>query len=1332
MKYILLFLIICSQFVLSQDEENNYVVEFVTTKQGLSHNYVTGIVSDDLNIKWIGTENGITKFNGFDFEYIKPGENFTELLNENVEAPLFIDKDSNLWIGTKSGGIACLDIKHNTVKNYNNILRQHMSGDLRVTAISQDINGYIWVGTWSDGVFVIDHKNGKLIDYHPFNQIVYTIVKDFNNNIWFCAGNRLYLYDHFNKKLKQHLIQGQISDILPDAKRNKLWITLAGKNQQLFSYNYSTTEIEVMDTDVESSFSRKLMLDNYNRLWIGTWGNGVYRSDENVTNFKKVDLTGASPDKVAGNYDTVIYIHQDENNIIWLATTNGGVVKLVEGNGFKNANELIQDPYLKTHLNCTSLYKNDRQIFVGTNNGLFYGDNFESLKPVKGIANIRIMAIYPYKNQLFIGTGGSFYIYDLTEEKVIFESADIGKITTFFIENNRIYIGTQQRGLAVGDLDNLEDINSFTFFSERLQDNRKIRSNRITSIKKDNQNNLWISTYNGLHKWDETQNRFIHQSELLENSQSIIIINQLLIKDNLLWLATPNGLFKLEHGQNKLKTLEVLTQKNGLNSDFICALTFDNQENLWFSTHTEIVKYNTKNKDLRSHAFINGVKTTSFNNRSFQNYQNETIYFGGIDNITYFNPSGIKYFNVVPEVVFTNLRVNNELIQFNPGNTILDDNFNYASNIKLTHQQNFFSTSFVANDFLGELNTKYKYQLEGYQKQWIDLQNRNEINFAGLAPGNYTLKVKATRDNQNWSEAKALNITILSSPWLSPLAIFVYLLIISTIIYYLIKTNNYQLKLKNNLEIARIDKEKEVELTEAKLTFFTNISHEFRTPLTLIITPLKELLDDDSLPPKVVKNLSYIDRNTNRLLNLINQLLDFRKADRGLLKLDVSHGNFVRFSREVHLYFKEAAKAKNIQYKFKAKQDEITFPFDRNKMEIVLCNLLSNALKYTKPGDKIGMKISSDNNYCIISIKDSGIGMKDEDLEKIFDRFFQIKSGSTAHLIGSGIGLSFSKRIVELHHGSISVKSKPNVGTEFIVKLSMNPQLYEGIINENFVTTDNMKAYESLEIESPIDNLNINAKEHSVLIIDDNVEILSYLKGILSDNYNIVEATNGDEGFEIASTEIPDLILSDVMMPGKDGITLCKELKSQIITSHIPIILLTARTSTVFEIEGLKTGADDYVTKPFNAKVIKARIASLLENREKLRSHLLNKVRFEPTSNNTDTEDTENAFINKAILLVEENIDNEAFGIESMVDSLNMSQSTLYRKIKSLTGLSLTAFIRSVRLKKAAYLILTTDLNLNEIAYDVGFNDYKYFKSSFKKQFNCLPSKYKEIIQEQR
>lgn len=1323
----IVFLFLYSTLILAQKNDFNYVIDFITTEQGLSHNYTTSILSDDLNIKWIGTENGITKFNGYDFEYIKPSSVYSKLLNENIEV-LFKDSASNIWIGTKTGGLSVLNMKNNHIENYNNLIDSNYGDNLRITALSQDKEGNIWVGTWENGVFVIDTNHKKLLRHYEGNRIANSISKDFKNNMWFCNGNNLHFFNAIDNSIRSFKIQGQITDILADAERNKVWISSSVRNSKIYAFNYETDSLETLETGVNSDFSKKLSLDKHNRLWIGTWGNGIYRSNDSLTKFMEIDLVSKNPEKIKDNYKTILDIHHDINNITWLATANGGIVKLVEGNGFKNANKFIKNKELKEHLNFTSIYKDKNNIFLGTLfTGVYYGKDFSNLKQITDIGNTKVYTIYEHNGKLYIGVSEGFYIYDLTLEKVTFFSKRISKVTAFLIKKDTILIGSQQQGVAMVHLENIDKPKTYQFYSKYHENKNSIKSNRITSIQKDEENTIWMSTYNGLHLFDNKKKEFIHESLLLKKKSTSSIINSFAIKGRYIWLATPNGLIKLKYQHGKLTKESTLTKKDGLNNDFISSITFDDSYNLWLTTHTGIVKYNEADTSITNYDAVNGIRTTSFNNRSFYNYKDESIYFGGIDNITFFEPSTIKDFKNTPEIIFSGLRVNNQIIDYNTHKTILDKSFNYAEKVQLTHQDNYFSVRFVANDFLGPLNIQYRYLLEGYHDEWIDLQNRNEINFAGLNPKSYALKVQGTRDGQNWSEPKILEIFIAGSPWKSPWAIVVYCLLLGSIVVYLIRSNNYKLKLKNSLEIARIDKEKEMELSEAKLNFFTNISHEFRTPLTLIITPLKELLESKNLSNKVFKNLAIIDRNSNRLLNLINQLLDFRKADNGLQATQVSHGNFVRFSKEVHLYFKQLAKSKGIKYKFVSDEEEIFFPFDRNKMEIVLCNLLSNAIKYSNSGDKIQMSIHREEGFCVIAIKDNGIGMDEENLDKIFDRFFQIKSANTTSMIGSGIGLAFSKKIIEQHHGTINVKSKKNIGTEFTIKLTLNASLYKGDINDSHVNTDNIKAYDLLPNADSRLSLTNNKKEHSVLIIDDNLEILNYLDDILNDTYQILKASNGNEGFKIASEEIPDLIISDVMMPEKDGITLCKELKSKITTSHIPIILLTARTSSVFEIQGLQTGANDYITKPFNASIVKARIASLLDNREKVREHLQNKIRFEPTAvENTDT-DIENTFIHKAILLVEENMENSNFGINDMVDKLHMSQSTLYRKIKSLTGLSLTAFIKSIRLKKAAYLILASeDMNLTQIANEVGFNDYKYFNVSFKKQFSCLPSQYKE------
>jgi len=1317
-----------------QSEDNDFICDYITTEEGLSHNYASTIISDDLNNKWIGTENGITKYNGYDYEKIKPSLGYSEIRNENVEI-LFKDHSNNIWIGTKSGGLSYFDVRHNTVKNYNAIIDEANEGDLRITAISQDSQDRLWVGTWDSGVFVVDIEKNKLVKHFKLSGTIFSIIQGKQGNMWFSNFRSVYQLDVNLKLIKQHKFKHIVSDLCFDKYRQRVWIVLSGQAKQLYYFDYTTKNIATIATNFPSNYKNTLAIDDEKRLWVGTWGGGIYRANADLSSFDKIKILPETSERTSRNFDVILSIHIDRNKQIWLGTANAGVVKLIPNKGFENASALIPEDSFNGDFNITSIYKTQDRIFLGTlKGGLYTGENIKNLKSVSGLENTKIFSLYRYKEKLLIGAQKGFFIYDLNTKSIDFTNETYKKITRFYIDQEEnLFIGTQQQGIIIVPLSEIENSKSYKQYSDNQNPETKIESDRITGIEEDSQGNIWVSTYNGIHLYDKKSQKFTSQKLLLDEELPSVITNSLVIKGDKIWMGTPGGLFCLGYDRTtkKLKILNRLTVSNGLNNDFISSILFDGKDNIWFSTTTEIIKYNPEYQTFIAYGRTEGINTQSFNNRSAFNYNDQLFYFGGIDNFTFFDPEHIVKNYTVPEVVLSNLRINNKEIDYRSDNSNIDQTIGYATQITLDPDDKFFEIGFAVNDYLGENNVKYRYRLLDYQENWINLQSKNEINFASLSPGKYTLQIQATRDNQTWSASKSIDIEVKKSIWLSYWAIFLYMLIISLSAYYFIKFKQNQLRLKTDLKIIKIEKEKEFALNEAKLNFFTNISHEFRTPLTLILSPLKELLNSKELSDKEKKRLNIVDQNANKLLNLINQLLDFRKAESGLLKLNASEGNFVRFSEEVYLYFKKLASDRKIKYKFKPENEEIRFPFDRNKMEIVLCNLLSNAMKYCNPGDQITFGLKQESDTCIITIKDTGIGIDEENLDKIFDRFFQIKTANSSKMVGSGIGLTFTKKIVELHHGTIEVQSKKNQGTKFILKIGMNPKFYEGEIDETFLTTDNMLAYDAQNKGLVESNLNPDLKQATILVVEDNAEILNYIQDILIEDFQVLTATNGEEGLQVASREVPDLIISDVMMPVKDGITMCKELKSQITTSHIPIILLTARTSTVFEIEGLKTGADDYVTKPFNPMVIKARITSLLENREKQRHFLANKVRFEPLVKTSEDENNlENAFIEKAMNLVESNLHNPDFGIDSMLDALNMSQSTLYRKIKSLTGLSLTGFIRSVRLKKAAQLIISTDLNLSEIAYDVGFNDYKYFKTSFKKQFKCLPSKYAKKIKQ--
>lgn len=1320
---IILSLICFSEISFAQEQTPNYIFNYLTVKDGLSNNFVSKVVSDSLNVKWIATENGLTKFDGNSYHVIRPSNKYTELENENIET-LFVDSKNNLWIGTKSGGLSLLEIATHKLSNVNSILSKSPRAPYRIMAIEEDNHGDIWVVTHLNGIYVINPVKKELVRHFNINSIRF-MTKDSKGDIWFCKGNSLKRFNTKTQKMRTYDLGVYTSGIIEDDKNECLWMGCVNMGKHsLIKLDLKTESITIKETNISATFTSALYLDTHNRLWVGTWGNGLYRSDSNFENFTKVNLVYPPNVRKANNFETILDIHQDKDNSFWLSTGYGGIVVLNESKGFKNLDQFYEYDKLVGRMNFRSLYKFGDEIFFGTwNKGLFYGREMTSLKHLKITKNQHIKAISEHNNQLLVALDSVAYV--LGKDKNIVATLKIPKATAFYSENKKeLWVGTQMNGLFKVTVSDNGDYEVLKTFSSQDITN-KIESMRIASITKDAMDNLWVGTYNGLHLYNRETDSFIHYSELIDEKLPVII-NSIYTDDEYLWLGTPNGLYKMLYHNERLEIQEIYDAENfGLNNDFICGIVADNQSYIWLTTSTNLIRFNKFDETFINFSESDGVYASSFNLRSlYSDINSSMIYCGGTDNLTYFNSEEIYVKEEDQNLIFTNLEVaNNKVMQGDIVNkhVILEKDFNYTSFIELSHLEKSFSVAFSNTNHFKNPNTHYRYKLIGFSDDWNYIKDQNEVSFVGLSPGSYELQVCSSVDYKNWSTPKALKIDILYAPWSSPFAFVGY----SILLIFLVGSFTYivlrQLRLKETLD-------KEKELSDAKFTFFTNISHEFRTPLTLILGPIKEMIQEQDLSSNLSSKLVTVEKNANRLLNLINQLLDFRKAEHGLLKLNKKPGNFARFANEVYLYFKEQARIKNIEYNFHSEKEEILFPFDRNKMEIVLCNIISNALKYTNTNGIISLRISNDKEFCTISIKDSGIGLNKKSKSKIFDRYYQIKSTNTSNVVGSGIGLSFTKKIVELHSGTIEVESELNKGTEFIIKIPLNTNVIANKDHEqsrySTEVIENYKELESMDVRS----LNITSFDNSILVIDDNEEIRNYLKQLLQNEYKIFEAKDGVEGVKIATNEMPDLILCDIMMPEKDGLEVCKDLKNQISTSHIPIMLLTARSANMYELQGLEIGADDFITKPFDPQVIKARISSVLTTRAKTREYFLNKVRFEPTTSKVGESHPEGAFIEKAIAIVEEHMTNEDFDIQSLMEKLHMSQSTLYRKIKSLTGLSLTGFIRSVRLKNAAELILASDDKLNAIAYKVGFSDYKHFKESFKKQFDCLPSEFKTKI----
>lgn len=1318
-----------------------FVIKQISVEDGLISNYVSKTISDANNLKYFATEGGISRYDGYSFKTYRPGSAYPHLLNENIET-LFKDKDNNIWIGTKSGGLSMLDVSRDRITNFNDIFKLKSESQLRVMSLNQDARGFIWVGTWSNGIFVIDPSSRRVINHFIFRTPILTIIKDSANNIWFVAGYELIKAGQQQDQLTRYRLPNVLSSLVEDTQRGKIW-AVGNKNidVHLFSLDLATQSIEEHPVNFQAQFVRSITIDRKKRIWLGSWGDGLYISDPAVSHFQRINTNPDGSHFNDVNNSSILDIDIDQNEIAWLGTAHGGVLMLYPNKGFRFISHHTVSG-TRDH-NAISIHPSaDLQLFLGTlAEGLSVQKTEGVFSSVPNIPKTRINVIAEKGKYLFVGTNKGLVIVEDRNFNQALYKFPTEKITAVCLDREQnLWIGTQQTGLKVSNLKTDPQLDHPKVYTETGQGRYYLENNRINKIIEDEAGKIWLATYSGLNLYNPESQRFISHKELVNFKLPSVIINDLYVKRKTLYLATPAGLLDLKQQGHKLRLQTIYDTQNGLINDFICAIEEDDNGNIWLSSTTALTRFDPFKQTFINYDKANGIRVKSFHIGSSGKDQEGNLYFGGSNGLVQFNPNQLAEHNHAPHIVFTDLIVNNTNLNVGDnvgGRTLLYRDINYTQKLDLGYKQNHLTLFFAANDFLGTDNVIYQYRMPGFQDEWIHTRNRNEISFTGLNPGRYELQIRASRDRQNWSAIRSLRIDVDSPPWATWYAYTLYALLAIGIGVLINYVSTRQARLEAELRIAQIEKEKEHDLNEAKISFFTNISHEFRTPLTLILSPVTEMLSDLKIKAEIRNKMILVENNAKKLLNLINQLLDFRKSEYGLLQLNVEKTDFVAFAKEVYLSFKDIAKTKGIRYKFKTELEHCSLIFDRDKMEIVLCNLISNAFKYTRDGGTITVHLYQNEGLLHIEVHDNGIGLSEEDAAKVFDRFYQVRSAATAKMVGSGIGLAFTKTIIDLHHGHIFVKSVPEKETCFTVQLRLNnPYLQQDeapITPENLETSSSEDYLGTLPTEwLPLPNsleVDADVKKETVLIVDDNEDIRKYLHSLLNDEFRILEAENGLGALPIAKTELPDLIISDIMMPEMDGITFCQEIKSQIATSHIPIILLTARTSVVYEVNGLETGADDYVTKPFNPLIIKTRIHNILENRRKLRAYFLNRVRFEPDSQEiNDGNNLDEVFVENAIKLVNDNIAHENFGVDVLAQELFMSQSTLYRKIKSLTGLSITGFIRSVRLKKAAQLILSDDLKLSQIAFEVGFNDYKYFRQSFQQQFGCLPSDYKAVM----
>jgi signal transduction histidine kinase/DNA-binding response OmpR family regulator/ligand-binding sensor domain-containing protein len=1392
---VLLFFISFSS--LAQDRR--VIFEHYTVKEGLINNLVEYACVDGEGFAWFAFITGLQHFDGYNFRSYLPDPNDSTSIAGNFITTIFEDSDGDLWFGTLLQGVDMLDKETETFEHYkynpnfsstlsNNIIPRGQR------SIIQDKYGHIWVNT-ENGINKID-KSTKKVDRY-FGDFKGEMIYDEAGHTLWLAHKELKKFDIENNRITYYEIPTEVKgeDVLVNTiltdKGGLIWL---GTNEGVFLYSKSENTffrlpqfLEINNNsnqgDYEWSFGSVASIyeDYLGTIWFGI-GKSAYRLNKYDGSYKiychEIDNLNSLRD------ETVTGIYGNKNGILWISYLNKGISKInIKTKQFNTYAHNPNDPGSISGNTVRSVFKDEKgHLWIGTyNNGLnriIQSEKRSIFKyrhdPEKNntLSSDYITAIYVDRNdRLWVGSyekGLSYAdnIYQSTElDFSRFLPQDILEIHEFTEDKfGKIWISTQF-GFYIYD----PETDIFSQYGDKENQLRELNNLNIQSVIIQNPNIFWMATWNqGLCRLLINSDSLLSPEigkdsiifyDLLENiSNPSVDIGYITIyrdlKENI-WLGSNgNGLIKVVQVPSELRFIKY-DKTMGAPGNSVYGIAGDDEDNIWISTNYGIGKFNPDTELFQNFFESDGLLSNVFIwDASFQ-YRDGEIFFGSVNGLNSFYPDSIKDFNSKPKIYISNLIIHNKEVGVREkisGRMILDKNIRYTRHITLTHNEPVFSLEFIALDNFNTDQIQYKYMLDGFDEDWTNTTSeRRFVSYTNLNPGEYIFKVKSTNSDGIWnSEESKLEITILPPVWKTWWAYAAYIFIFLILLYLLQLQIISITRLRHSLQLEQLRHERDNELSQMKINFFTNLSHEIRTPLTLILGPIERILKSNEGGGKVQQQLRMINKNAKRLLRLTNQLLNYKNMKFDTLRLNSANGNIVKFTKEIVIAFKQQAQIKNIDLGYSGKDEKIELWYDRDKLEIVLYNILSNAFKFTQEGGHIQVSVSKNelNNlneendkdfnhasygklpdlcteWVEISIKDSGPGISFKHINNIFQRYFQINQDDKDNESGFGIGLEQAKNIIVAHSGIIKIVSKEGFGSEFIVYLPIGKDHLK-VKNSEHVDHYQLPE-ETFQMDTEPDKKDIllnneEEKKGEILIIDDNPDIIKYLNQVLQADYRILVAFDGNSGYDLAIEKIPDLIISDVMMPGMDGLELCRRLKSDIKTSHIPIFLLTARTSLLYQLEGYEMGADDYITKPFNEKTLKVRIRNVLNTRKKLSERFKREHVLRPRDIAVTTPDEK--FLEKLMDIIEENISDPEFNVEKLSREMGMSHSLIYKKLIALTDLNIVEFIRSVRLNCAAQLLSRSKMMVSEVCVEVGFTDAKYFSKCFQKQFNKTPTEF--------
>ena len=1351
-------------------KSQNYAFKHISIDDGLSQNAVFSILKDSKGFMWFGTKDGLNRYDGYDFVIYRHNPFDTTTLSANYITCLFEDSRGLIWVGTQDGGLNAYD-RNREVFHRIDLAIDSISNNYayEIKAITEDIDGNIWVGTMGDGLFglkvILDGSLGLNIKHYinepknansiSSNQI-FDVHSDKNGFLWIGTVKGLnsldiksgkiirYTINTKNQKAPEYSGSESINSIY-EAKNGTLWLGAIGGLVQFNRtagtylyfpsrydiYRYTWGTIKEIDEDAEGnlwlatpselmkfntvnktyiSFTHdpfnpqsvsynlisSVYVDNADILWVGTSGMGIDYYDPKANRFHIFNIIPEESSRVDGF--SVKSVLEDDNGDVWISADvlyrwerqTGKVISF---------ERKIDDPTVFGNAPVFSMIQSkDGSIWTATSDGIF------RYNPKTG--------------------GAKRYYFDpkkkngIPQKEVYTVYEDKDGIIWFATEN---YLGQ------------VIDIENGVFHSVMYNSEPSYTEQVRPVIFQDLRRQMWLGTKYGLFLYDSVSEKFTlfkndpDNPNTLNNNMIKSICADPLYPERYLWIGTNGGLNRYD---NESKSFFYYTEENGLPNNVIYGILTDEKNNLWLSTNKGISNFNLQTEVFRNFDVDEGLQSNEFNTGAFYQSKTGELFFGGIKGLNYFYPYEIKENKDSPPVILTKIKLADKSLSYKTDPEILEQTVEETERIVLSHKEDIITFEFAALEFSAPEKKHYAYMLENLNNNWINSGTVRSATFTHLPPGDYIFRVKATNNDGIWSNNSiAVELTV-KPPWGNTwLAYIVYIVGLFLLIVLIRRYEMNRIRLKNQLKIEKVSADSLRQIDQLKSQFFANISHEFRTPLTLILGQLESVLSSE-IDAKEKTKLLVANRNSRRLLTLINQLLDLSKLESGNMELKASRFNIVSFLKSLFYSFESLAVSKKIELSFHSESENIPVFFDLDMMEKVFYNLVSNAIKYTGETGRVSVMIKNiDWLFVEITVQDTGTGIPSVYLPNIFDRFFQVDNTSTRNFEGTGIGLALVKELVDLHHGTISVNSTVGEGSIFYVRLPLSIKDTEekseltkdvnyNISSDYFAENDtDSEVEETTQTGNPlVDNREI------VLIVEDNKDVRAYIREQLESDYQIMEAENGHEGMIVAQKTVPDLIVSDLMMPKVDGFQFCKAVRIEEKTSHIPIVMLTAKAAFDDKLEGLEIGVDDYIVKPFNAKELRVRIRNLINQRRLLRERFKGATIIKPSEVTATSIDQ--LFLEKVIKSIEANFENQDFTPESLASEANMSVSQLNRKLNALINQPAGQLMRSLRLQRAADLLKQNTGTIAEICYQLDFNDPAYFSRAFKKQFGCSPSEY--------